>query len=119
MLSIATMTHNDMSQSGREFFINIRQKMVSNMRLRLTDRHNRPLGRSFGSPAYTASGSGTNQSTLGNLSFSSVIRVDVIQQRHIKELESEPVPQTTASRFDNVLTHPKFGKAGYGSGVGR
>ena len=107
------------AQSGREFFINIRQKMVSNMRLRLTDRHNRPLGRSFGSATYTASGLGTNQSTLGNLSFSSVIRVDVIQQRHIKELESEPVPQTTASRFDNVLTHPKFGRDSYGFGVGR
>ena len=107
------------AQSGREFFINIRQKMVSNMRLRLTDRHNRPLGRSFGNPAYTASGVGTNQSTLGNLSFSSVIRVDVIQQRHIKELESEPVPQTTASRFDNVLTHPKFGRDSYGFGVGK
>jgi hypothetical protein len=45
--------------------------------------------------------------------------VDVIQQRHIKELESEPVPQTTASRFDNVLTHPKFGRDSYGFGVGK
>ena len=107
------------AQSAREFFFNIRQKMVSNMRLRLTDRHNRPLGRPFGNPTYTASGSGTNQSTLGNLSFSAVIRVDVIQQRHIKELESEPVPQTTASRFDNVLTHPKFGRDSYGFGVGK
>jgi hypothetical protein len=29
------------------------------------------------------------------------------------------VPQTTASRFDNVLTHPKFGRDSYGFGVGK
>ena len=107
------------AQSGREFFMNIRQKNVANLRLRLTDRHNRPLGRAFNSSALTASGSGTKQSTLGNLSFSAVIRVDVVQQRQIHELETTPVPERTASRFENVLSQPKFGRDSYGFGVGR
>jgi len=107
------------AQSGREFFMNIRQKAVTNLRLRLTDRHNRPLGRAFNSATLTASGLGTKQSTLGNLSFSAVIRVDVVQQRHIKELETSAVVEKTASRFENLLSQPKFGKDGYGSGVGR
>lgn len=107
------------AQSGREFFMNVRQKAVSNMRLRLTDRHNRPLGRGIDSSSKTASGSGAEQSTLGNLSFSAVIRVDVIQQRHIRELETAPAPNATAERFDNLLSYPKFGRNSYGFGVGR
>ena len=77
------------------------------------------LGRAFNSSGLLASGSGTKQSTLGNLSFSAVIRVDIVQQRHIKELETQPTPQVTASRFENVLIQPKFGKDAYGTGVGR
>lgn len=107
------------AQSGREYFMNVRQKVVSNLRLRLTDRHNRPLGRGINSSSKTASGSGTEQSTLGNLSFSAVIRVDVIQQRHIKELETKPTINNTAERFDKVLSQPKFGRNAYGSGPGR
>jgi hypothetical protein len=108
------------AQSGREFFMNIRQKVVPNLHFRLTDRHNRPLGRgSSNASSKTASGSGSNQSTLGNLSFSAVIRFDIIQQRHIKELETKPVAETTARRFENVLAQPKFGRDAYGTGVGR
>ena len=107
------------AQSGREYFMNVQQKVVSNLRLRLTDRHNRPLGRANNSSSKTASGSGTEQSTLGNLNFSAVIRVDVIQRRHIKELETKPTINNTDARFDKVLSHPKFGRNAYGSGPGR
>jgi hypothetical protein len=107
------------AQSGREFFMNIRQKNISNLRLHLTDRHNRPLARQFNSSSKTATGSGVAQSTLGNLSFNAVVRFDIIQQRHIKELETEPVQQITASRFENVLSQPKFGRDQYGYPVGR
>ena len=107
------------AQTGREYFMNVKQKQISNLTLRLTDAKNRPLGRAFGSPLETASGTGTAQSSLGNLSFSAVIRVDIVQQREIKELETRPTPQTTAARFDNLLIQPKFGRDGYGSGVGR
>jgi hypothetical protein len=107
------------AQSGREYFMNVKQKQINTLTLRLTDAKNRPLGRVFGSSSKTASGSGTDQSTLGNLSFSAVIRVDVVQQRQIKELESEPLTHKTAARFENVLMQPKFGRDAYGSGVGK
>ena len=107
------------AQSGREYFMNVKQKQINTLSLRLTDAKNRPLGRVFGSSNNTATGSGTEQSTLGNLSFSAVIRVDIVQQREIKELESKPLTHTTAARFDNVLAQPKFGRDAYGSGVGR
>ncbi len=107
------------AQTGREYFMNVKQKQISNLTLRVTDARNRALGRALGSSSNTASGTGTAQSTLGNLSFSAVIRVDIVQQREIKELETRPTPQTTAARFDNLLIQPKFGKDGYGSGVER
>jgi hypothetical protein len=111
------------AQSGREYFMNIKQKQINTLSLRLTDAKNRPLGRVFGSSTNSTTtgitGSGTEQSTLGNLSFSAVIRVDVVQQRQIKELESKPLTHTTAARFDNVLAQPKFGRDAYGTGVGR
>ena len=103
----------------RDFFINIRQKSVASLRLRLTDRHNRPLGRAYRSSSLTATGTGTKQSTLGNLSFSAVIRLDIIQQRHILELDTPSIPQTTPSRFENLLIQPKNGRNTYGFGVGR
>jgi hypothetical protein len=111
------------AQSGREYFMNIKQKQINTLSLRLTDAKNRPLGRVFGSSTNSTTtgitGSGTEQSTLGNLSFSAVIRVDIVQQRQIKELETKPLTHTTAARFDNVLAQPKFGRDAYGSGVGR
>ena len=107
------------AQSGREYFMNVRQKVITNLRLRLTDRHNRFLGREFNQSGNTASGTGTLQSVLGNLSFSAVIRVDVVQQRHPKHLETPPVPELTATRFEQVLSHPKFGRQAYGTGVGK
>ena len=63
------------AQSGREYFMNIRQKQINNITFRLTDAKNRPLGRVFGSSASTASGTGVAQSTLGNLNFSAVTAV--------------------------------------------
>jgi len=107
------------AQSGREYFMNVKQKIISNLTLRLTDAKNRPLGRTFGSRSETASGTGDAQSSLGNLSFSAVIRVDVIKQREIKELVTGPTPHSTAARFDNLLIQPKFGRDGYGTGVGK
>ena len=101
------------AQVGREYFMNTRQKQINVLNLRLTDSKNRPLGRAFGSSSKTAAGSGTEQSTLGNLSFSAVIRVDVVQQREIKELETKPAQASTNARFENLLIQPKFGKSEY------
>ena len=66
------------AQSNREYFMNVCQKIVNNFRLKLTDRHARPLARAYGDTSKTAAGTGTTQSTLGNLSFSAVIRIDIV-----------------------------------------
>ena len=107
------------AQSGREYFMNVRQKQISHMSFRLTDAKNRPLGRPSHSPLKTAAGTGQKQSTAGNLNFSAVIRVDIIQQRHIKELETPPLQHKTPARFETLQAQPKFGRDAYGSGVGK
>lgn len=107
------------AQTGREFFMNVHQKNVSQLRLRLTDSHNRPLGRTLSSShPLTATGSGSKQSTLGNLSFSAVLRVDVVQQRQVMELETRPYEPNFPARFSKVLTHQGFGKDNFGKAPG-
>ena len=60
------------AQSERDFFIDIHQKQLNVLRLRLTDSKNRLIGRRGGGD--TALGIAPNQSTLGNLSFSAGAR---------------------------------------------
>jgi hypothetical protein len=102
------------TQSGHEFFINLFQKNCTNLELRLTDSHNRPLGRRSTSTnqtathQYTASGTGEKQSLLGNLFFSAVIRVDVIQQQLPNELNTKPFVPNYPARFNNLRTNINF-----------
>ena len=65
--------------TDRVFELPLGQSNVSAIRLFITDRHGRPLGRGFNDPSLTATGTGTKQSELGNLNFSCVIRADVVQ----------------------------------------
>jgi len=79
---------NFTANTGREYFIDLRQKHLNNIRLYLTDQHNRRIGRRPASTGTkTASGSGTEQSTLGNLSFNCVLRVEVIQGGPVNEVQ--------------------------------
>jgi hypothetical protein len=105
--------------TGRECFVNVQQKVLGNIRFRLTDNHNHPLGRTSHSQSQTASGTGANQSTLGNLSFSMVLRVDVVQQRQVQELETPPLQSSVPARFSGVLKHQGFGVDDYGRPIGR
>ena len=57
------------SQTGREFFLNIPNKQVNAMKFYLRDSHDRPLTKL---DAF--------QGTVGNLHFSMVLRVDVVQK---------------------------------------
>ena len=107
------------SQTNREYFINVRQKVLTSLRLKLTDKHARPLARSYGSSLKTASGTGLSQSTLGNLHFSAVFRIGIVQQLFPNYLQTPPVPRTTATRFETLLSYPKFGRDAYGTGVGK
>ena len=67
------------SSTDSEFSIVLTQRNLSSLRLYLTDSKNRPLGRASGSSNQTAAGLGLAQSTLGNLSFTAMIRIDIMQ----------------------------------------
>ena len=68
-----------------EFFLNLRSKSLSHIRLFLTDRKNRKL-------THAVSSGDDNQSTLGNLSFSCIIRIDTIQANIPRQLSVTPQP---------------------------
>ena len=108
------------AQTGREFFLDIHQKQLNHIRLKLTDAKNRPIGRSTSSTTpNTATGSGNAQSTLGNLSFSAVIRFDIIKKRTVDHLETEHYKPTVPARFSNGVTNQqRFGKDTFGMGPG-
>ena len=77
------------AQTGREFFLDIHQKQLNHLRLKLTDASNRSL------PITQF------QNTKGNISFSAVIRFDIIKKRHPQHLESEHFVPSVAPRFSN------------------
>lgn len=62
-----------------EFFAYLRTKELNSLRLVLTDKRNRPLGRTFGTMTQTAAGTGFFQSTRGSLHFQCVLRIDTLQ----------------------------------------
>jgi hypothetical protein len=81
--------------ADRVFYIDPNQNNINTLRLFITDEHSRPIGRVFHSTLETASTAyfigaaplfaitpfGIHQSTLGNLSFSMVLRIDIVQKR--------------------------------------
>lgn len=79
------------SNTGKEYYVDLHQKHLNNIKLYLTDQHNRRIGRRPASSGLkTASGvDNTNaieQSTLGNLNFNCVIRVDIVNGGPINEV---------------------------------
>jgi hypothetical protein len=109
------------SNTGREYFNDFQQKHINNVRLYLTDQHNRRLGRRPNDTStLTATGTGTSQSTLGNLSFSCVIRqstlgnlsfscvirVDIIEQAHQDERFTPDIVRPNVPRMNNLLIDP-------------
>ena len=81
----------------RDFFIDIHQKQLNTLRLRLTDSKSRSIGRRDNSN--TATGTGTEQNTLGNLSFSAVLRFDIIKRKSVHHLETEHYQPPIPARF--------------------
>lgn len=104
------------SGTGLEYFVNLQQKKLSNLRLFLTDSKGRKLGRlsvnrettNTASGAYTIinlltgepanfadAGQGfqsNNQSTLGNLYFTCTLRVDILKVSDPIKLETARLP---------------------------
>lgn len=104
------------SNTGREYFIDLPQKHFTHFRLYLTDEHNRQIGRrpnatnadtpNFKSLSLTGASARNEQSTLGNLNFSCVIRTDVIQQRKHHEAFTTPFQNPTQARQSGLLVNP-------------
>ena len=106
------------AMTGREFFLNIHQKNLTHLRIKLTDQHNRSLCRQ-NNASETAAGTGDHQSTEGNLQFSAVLRIDIIKQRQVTELESKPYEANIPARFSNGITlQQRNGKNLFGVGPG-
>ena len=101
-----------MVQSGPhdEFFVTLPQRSLNTLRLFLTDSKGRPLGRIAGSTDRTAAGTGTAQSTTGNLHFSCTLRLDVIQKQMPNTIQTPPVPQPIPGRFTGPLLNQDFGR---------
>ena len=86
--------------TGREFFLDINQRHLTHIQFRLTDSRNRPIGRKLDHhTSKTASGTGTNQSTLGNLEFSACVRIDIIKKRQANEFSTNKYQPTVPARF--------------------
>ena len=108
------------SNTGDEYFINLQQRKLANLRLFLTDSKGRKLGRtSQQRDLGTAAGltdSGLNfesntQNKTGNLNFTAVIRVDIVKNRSPIKLESEGVmPPRPAREAQSVLVWQDYGR---------
>lgn len=81
--------------TGREYFMNLTTvKHLQNIHFRLTDEHNRPL------PVYAG------QNTLGNLSFTLVMRVDIVQARQPAERFTPDPIRTVPPRMSTLMISP-------------
>ena len=110
---------NYISATGEEYFMNLQQRKLSNLRLFLTDSKGRKLGRlSSQRDLGTAAGKETSgvfdnkfQSTLGNLYFTAVLRVDIIKMFEPAKLQSVGVkPPPRARESQSVLTWADYGR---------
>jgi hypothetical protein len=97
---------------GDEYFINLQQRKLSTIKLYLADSKNRPLGRRSDTDTGnkgTAAGlqkivsnklvfDNQTQSTLGNLFFTAVLRIDIVKMSDVKKLETSPLPLPLPAR---------------------
>ena len=121
--------------TGLEYFVNLQQKKLTNLRLFLTDSKGRKLGRISVNRDSTGTGSGREfitlgttgaisgfenagqgflsnfQNTLGNLFFTCVLRIDIIRVSNPVKLESAKLQAPKpAHRAQSVLTWSDYGK---------
>ena len=78
------------SPNNNEYFIDIKQNHLQGIKLRLTNSHNLPLPQIV------------DQNKRGNLSFTCVLRCDIIQNRDIMPSFSKPFQPEHPARFDKV-----------------
>jgi hypothetical protein len=116
------------SNTGDEYFLNLQQRKLANLRFTLTDSKGRKLGRTSGQrDKGTAAGLTTtttdsqgnpvigfvsdDQNTTGNLYFTAVLRVDIIRNRMPQKLETEGIPPPLPARkAQSTLVWQDYGK---------
>lgn len=108
------------ANTGTEYFMNLQQRKLASLRLSLTDHRGRKLGRTYAQNGInTAAGlrkaDGTfekdTQTTLGNLSFSCVLKVDIIKKFDPHMLESPaPAPLPIPRKGPGVVTFQGMGR---------
>jgi len=96
----------------RVYFLDLHQRHLNNIKFFITDQHNRRIGRRPASTSTnTAAGTGTQQSTLGNLSFSCVLRVDVVQSYLPKQVQfQQQQPIVNAKKSSSVLLDTRINR---------
>jgi hypothetical protein len=109
------------SNTGDEYYINLQQRKLSNLRLFLTDSKGRKLGRTSGQRDLGTGAGLTDssldfesnlQNTTGNLFFTAVIRCDIIKNRSPVKLESEAIrPPQPARIAQSTYVWQDYGKA--------
>jgi hypothetical protein len=108
------------SNTGEEYFMNLQQRKLANLRLSLTDSKGRKLGRlsaqrDLGTAAGLTDGNLDFESNLqnktGNLFFTAVIRVDIVKNRSPVKLESEGIkPPLPASKAQSTYVWQDYGR---------
>lgn len=111
------------TQTGMDYFLNLQQRRLSHLRLFLTDSKGRRLGRKnpgSGTAAGLAPSASSDafssdlQSTLGNLYFTAVLKLEVVRVRNPAHLDTKPpsVPMP-AREAQSVVTWPDYGRPRY------
>ena len=108
------------ANTGVEYFMNLQQRKLASLRLFLSDHRGRRLGRTFAkSASRTAAGlrdingnfEKDTQSTLGNLNFTCVLKVEIISKFDPHMLESPaPPPLPVPRKGPGVLTWQGMGR---------
>lgn len=108
------------SNTGEEYFMNLQQRKLANLRLFLTDSKGRKLGRTstqrdLGTAAGLTDSSLDFESNLqnktGNLFFTAVIRVDIVKNRSPVKLETEGIrPPLPAREAQGTYIWPDYGR---------
>lgn len=108
------------SNTGEEYFMNLQQRKLANLRLTLTDSKGRKLGRTstqrdLGTAAGLLDNSldfeSNKQNTTGNLFFTAVIRVDIVKNRSPVKLESEGIaPPLPARKAQSTYVWQDYGR---------
>ena len=102
------------ANTGREYFVDLAVKHLNHMRLFLTDEHNRPIARrtllsntaSREGLGYQVSDDSNQQSIRGNLNFSAVIRLEIVQKSSPHEQMFPKAQNPVPARKEGLKLYP-------------